>query len=525
MIKFAASPNLLVSVLIPIRPPASRRRQEVDRVHDRHGQYAILRAEIDRPDAANNLCGEIRRIHVSRLQRAHRHAAVRLNRQTQNHLAFQGWVITQLPVVQPVERRLVAIEHDLYFFVGAGRTRPAACLRSVGAGDRGDRADCAAYSHTTNPSASSGASASATHTSTPIASTSASSATTSHTAAQGGDVDATARSRRITRQQRACRGPAYVIGGNVTRIGSKRRNDGVLCQARDLVLECQDAGVSHLRLRFQCRRRSSPWGPSLTRPSRYRPRNGVDRDLRWTIENDVEFLVGLLAAKQRLRRYDHQQGQHEDVDRYALRHAACRRSPGFFENALCFHGCHQATTSIGRDKFDLQILNARFREINDAQNPLVVQAIVDGQEQRVLFRWPAAQNRRNARGQFGYRDLLIRQGHLTVLRDPVPFRGREDGARRGTDTQDQLGFGNLSRRIGGGSRDIDVVALDQEWHDDHKYDQQHEHHVDERRDVDFRLQTGAGIVAVELHDVTFLPRRRAWRSAPPRGSRPVRPRA
>src|SRR5713226_8691165 len=56
-------------------------------------------------------------------------------------------------------------------------------------------------------------------------------------------------------------------------------------------------------------------------------------------------------------------------------------------------------------------------------------AIVNGQEQRALFRWSAAQNRRNARGQFGYRDLLIRQGHLTVLRDPVPFRGREDGAR------------------------------------------------------------------------------------------------
>src|SRR6266567_6833934 len=112
-------------------------------------------------------------------------------------------------------------------------------------------------------------------------------------------------------------------------------------------------------------------------------------------------------------------------------------------------------TSIGRDKFDLQILNARFREINDAQNPLVIQAIVDGQEQRALFRRSATQNRRNARGQFGYRDLLIRQGHLTVLRDPLPRRRREDGARCGPDAQDQLGFGNRGRRIGGGSRDID----------------------------------------------------------------------
>src|SRR6266704_6442403 len=185
----------------------------------------------------------------------------------------------------------------------------------------------------------------------------------------------------------------------------------------------------------------------------------------------------------------------------------------------------EKTTSIGRDKFDLQILNARLREINDAYNPLVVQAVVDGQEQRALSRGPGAQDLRHSRGQFGCRDLLIRQGHLTVLRDPLPCRRPEDGARRGPDTQDQLGFGDLSRGIGGGPRDIDVVALDQEWHDDHKYDQQHQHHVDERRDVDFRLQTGAGIVAVELHNVTFLLRQRAWRSAPHRGSQPVRSRA
>src|SRR5216683_348203 len=44
---------------IPLRPPASRRRQEVDRVHDRHGLHALLRTEIDRPDAANHLRGEI----------------------------------------------------------------------------------------------------------------------------------------------------------------------------------------------------------------------------------------------------------------------------------------------------------------------------------------------------------------------------------------------------------------------------------------------------------------------------------
>src|SRR5262249_15034078 len=95
--------NLLVYVPFPLRPAASRRRQEVDWVHDRHGRH-ILRAEIDRPDAANDLRGEIRRIHVGRLQRTHRHAAIRLDRKAQNHLSFKSWVIAQLPVVQPVER-------------------------------------------------------------------------------------------------------------------------------------------------------------------------------------------------------------------------------------------------------------------------------------------------------------------------------------------------------------------------------------------------------------------------------------
>src|SRR5206468_11274146 len=118
----------------------------------------------------------------------------------------------QPPVVQPVQRRVVSIEHVLYFFVGAGRTWRAACLRSVGAGDRCDRADRAAYPATTNPCSSATAStrAVATRAAAPVAPASAST-TSSYTAAQGGQVDATARSRRIASQQRACRGPAYVI--------------------------------------------------------------------------------------------------------------------------------------------------------------------------------------------------------------------------------------------------------------------------------------------------------------------------
>ena len=38
-------------------------------------------------------------------------------------------------------------------------------------------------------------------------------------------------------------------------------------------------------------------------------------------------------------------------------------------------------------------------------------------------------------------------------------------------------------------KEIDVVALHEKGNDDHEDDQQHEHHVNERRDVDLGLQT------------------------------------
>src|SRR5215467_2559679 len=47
----------------------------------------------------------------------------------------------------------------------------------------------------------------------------------------------------------------------------------------------------------------------------------------------------------------------------------------------------KAATSIARDKFDLQILDARLREIEDAKNSLVVQAVVSSQKQHAFFRW------------------------------------------------------------------------------------------------------------------------------------------
>jgi hypothetical protein len=57
----------------------------------------------------------------------------------------------------------------------------------------------------------------------------------------------------------------------------------------------------------------------------------------------------------------------------------------------------KAATSIARNKFDLQIVDARFREIEDAQNSLVVQTVVGSQKQDALFRRTAAQDVSHAR--------------------------------------------------------------------------------------------------------------------------------
>src|SRR5437773_2339969 len=161
----------------------------------------------------------------------------------------------------------------------------------------------------------------------------------------------------------------------------------------------------------------------------------------------------------------------------------------------------KGTTSVGRDEFDRQIVDLRFREIDDAQDPLVVQAVVGCEEQHAPVRGPATQDLRHARGQVGHRDLAIDQGHATVGGEPFPCRRLEDAAGRGHDAQDHLRFlGLRGHGIGGGSSDVDVVALQEEGDDDHEDDQQHEDHVDERRDIDLGMQVGAGYATVELHD-------------------------
>src|SRR6478672_11492563 len=57
----------------------------------------------------------------------------------------------------------------------------------------------------------------------------------------------------------------------------------------------------------------------------------------------------------------------------------------------------KAATSITRNKLDLQIFDARFREIEDAQNSLVIQTVVGSQKQDALFRGAAAQDVSHAR--------------------------------------------------------------------------------------------------------------------------------
>src|SRR6478609_5080526 len=60
-------------------------------------------------------------------------------------------------------------------------------------------------------------------------------------------------------------------------------------------------------------------------------------------------------------------------------------APDFFKLFFTSMVFTRQPTSIGCDKFDLQILNAQLREIDDSENPFIVHAVVNGHEQRTLF--------------------------------------------------------------------------------------------------------------------------------------------
>src|SRR5579859_4235701 len=97
----------------------------------------------------------------------------------------------------------------------------------------------------------------------------------------------------------------------------------------------------------------------------------------------------------------------------------------------------KAATSIGRNKFHLQILNSRLREIEDAQNSFVIQTVIGGQKQHALLRGPARQDLSHSHGQFGRGDLLIAQYHATIRRKSLSRRGLDDAAGCRGDEQDQ----------------------------------------------------------------------------------------
>src|SRR5215468_2652058 len=100
----------------------------------------------------------------------------------------------------------------------------------------------------------------------------------------------------------------------------------------------------------------------------------------------------------------------------------------------------KAATSIARNKFDLQILNARFREIENAQNTLVVQSVIGRQKEHALFGRQVSQDRCHSRRQFGRRDFLVSQGHATICGKSFPRQWPQDVAGRGFNAQNQPRF-------------------------------------------------------------------------------------
>src|SRR5690606_11181817 len=66
--------------------------------------------------------------------------AARLDREAQHHLSAQRRILAELPVVEPVQRRLVAVEDDLDLLVRAARSRAAAGERAIAAAAGADRA-------------------------------------------------------------------------------------------------------------------------------------------------------------------------------------------------------------------------------------------------------------------------------------------------------------------------------------------------------------------------------------------------
>ena len=94
-----------------LRDPRSGRRQEVDRIEDRDGWY-VLRAEVEGPDAVDDLRRELRRLHVRRSQLTQRDAAV------------DSYGIIQWPTQQPLHHLPPAGQEPTLFRLPQGDTEP-----------------------------------------------------------------------------------------------------------------------------------------------------------------------------------------------------------------------------------------------------------------------------------------------------------------------------------------------------------------------------------------------------------------
>src|SRR5262245_44585386 len=203
----------------------SGRGQEIDRIEDRERGY-VLGSEIEGVDAVDDLGRELRRPHVRGAQLAERYAAVGLDPEAQDHLALQRGIVAQLSVVEAVERGLVAVEDDLDLFVRAAdrRALPRAHAAARTAAAAGDRARRARDLDTRQLRAAAVA------------------ATAAHAAAQRGEVDPAARTRRLRGDHRAlCRHVRHVAGIVDLRFGAEPRDVLRLRESRELLAEGEDA--------------------------------------------------------------------------------------------------------------------------------------------------------------------------------------------------------------------------------------------------------------------------------------------
>jgi hypothetical protein len=209
----------------------------------------VLGAEIELPDACQQLAFQFVGLQVAGHDAAVHHLAAGRDLQLQHHLALQRRVVAQRAVVQRMDRALVAVEDQLDVLDRArrpgGRTAAArpGCARAAGRGTA-----CTGHAHaaTTGPAAAA-ATGHAGHQRGGAPCQPAAAAV----AAEGGAADAAAGGRGIRRHQRAQRQAGFVAGAHArprpaAHAGAARRGlqlHGHRCTVdlRQLLLQRQQA--------------------------------------------------------------------------------------------------------------------------------------------------------------------------------------------------------------------------------------------------------------------------------------------